>query len=202
MKRFYLLLVLGAALTACQSSPATKDRQFKDSIARADGDKALGNIRFGVTMDEFETQQGQFLAEHNHELYGQYIDKIEGETTSDNQIYEVRIYSNDKEDHQWNELPFRDFLLAKYGMETERNVWVVGDRILSLKRHVFSEATKATLRRWSPGITDAEMRNPWYLRIVDKKLWEIHAQQIRAYEEERQQKAQELEKKNGDLKSL
>lgn len=212
MKKFYLLLAVAAVLGACQSSSkkeaAEKDRLFKDSIARADGEKVLGNMRFGADHYTFYTDKLQFLKDQEKSLYGNSLGKIEGEYTPEKQVYEVRIFSSDCDDHKWDEVPFRDFMLTKYGLETEPNVWVVGDRVFSIVRETFSQRTKEMVMRWAPE-TDPEtaFREFWYLKIESKKWIAENERQMRergkaSEEEARQREAQEQKKKENDLKTL
>lgn len=110
------------------------DRQFKDSIALADGNKVLGNIRFGVTLDEFIDQQFEFIKQHDT-IYGYYIQEIFGYFTPSDELYEVKFYGISHADHSWKDAPFRDFLTEKFGMESKpHNVWIVGDREIAIER--------------------------------------------------------------------
>lgn len=199
MKKFYLLLVLGAALTACQSSSAEKDRQFKDSIARADGDKVLGNIRFGISKEEFEVQQEQFLEEHNDSIYGYYIQEIEGAFTPADQLYQVKFVGVEFMKYPEKEWPFRDFLTEKFGMATryKPNKWVVGDRVISLGQERRNRSIHYALAVAYQTLRDSPNAKiePYYKEFFDFYLMTFVSDSL---SRENQRQIDEMKKKKAD----
>lgn len=138
MKSYFLFWVIVFSLAGCDNRAKELaeqiDLRFKDSIARVDGNKVLGNIQFGITQKEFDLQQELFLKEHHDTIYGYHIQKIKGLFTPEDQLYQVKFYGVDSLDHARKEYPFRDFLTEKFGPESFPNNWIVGDREISIER--------------------------------------------------------------------
>ena len=80
MKKILPLLITTVCFAACYDRPSKeaieKDKVFKDSIALADGDRVLGNIRFPINEDEFEIQREQYQKEHNESVYVYWSHRI------------------------------------------------------------------------------------------------------------------------------
>lgn len=206
MKNILFILAVAAVLGACQSSSkkaaAEKDRLFKDSIARADGDKVLGNIRFGMDPYDFLVAKLQFFKDQDNELYGYYIQDIEGLFSDNDRLYGAKFVGLDTNEYTWDKVPFRDFLLAKFGKETDRNVWRVGDRTIVILRE------KRTL-----GLEYMRKKYGWHAEDMDWNLYPLYMicivsdsmyreQRELRTEENRQREIREQEKRENDLKSL
>lgn len=221
MYRILLMSALIAVLSGCNSKEAKlaaeADRQFKDSIALADGNKVLGNIRFGVTLDEFIDQQFEF-AKQNEKIYGYYIQDIFGYFTPSDELYEVKFYGISHGDRSWKEAPFRDFLTEKFGMESKpHNVWIVGDREIAIERKNRRRSNNYLAKLVYEGITathdlnykvdrDAEF-NFYLMRFTSDSLRkenerQIREQNIQAEKEYKQRQQQQQEQNKSDVNSL
>lgn len=129
MKEFFLLLFFASGFCACMG-PSTKnaDEIFKDSVALADGNKVLGNLRFGISKSEFEMQREIFLKENHDSIYGYYIHNILADFTPKDQLYQIRFISSIYKEMPKEETPFREFCLRKFGKENYPGHWKVGNR--------------------------------------------------------------------------
>lgn len=220
MKEFFFLIFAGI-LIGC-TSPAAQlyeetDLKLKDSIARADGDKVLGNIKFGVSQDEFMDQQIDFLKAQNDSIYGYYIQEIEGAFTPTGQLYEVKFVGIDCDNHNWKEVPFRDFLTDKFGEESvPHNKWIVGNRVISILRERRFKSLNYTLKnkKWPVSPDDPDIRNQYnfYLmrftsdslrRDIERQTLERKNQLEWSQKQEQQERLMQQQKKNeADVRSL
>lgn len=221
MYRFLLLVILIAVVSGCSNKEAKlaaeADRQFKDSIALADGNKVLGNIRFGVTMDEFIDQQFEFIKQHDT-IYGYYIQEIFGYFTPSDELYEVKFYGISHGDHSWKEVPFRDFLTEKFGMESKpHNIWIVGDREIAIERKKRRRSNNYLAKLVYEGITathnlnykvDEKAQYNFYLmRFTSDSLRKENERQhreqnIQAGKEYEKRQQQQQERDKTDVNSL
>ena len=230
MKKILPLLITTVCFAACYDRPSKeaieKDKVFKDSIALADGDRVLGNIRFGINEDEFEIQREQFLKEYNDSVYGYCIQRIEGDFTQQGKLYQVKFLGLDYQDHPSDEYPFRDFLTAKFGLESSSasNRWVVGNRVISIGRENTIMSLRYALQKAytralaSRHLDDAEtepsevqFHNFYTMYFVSDSLRFEHARQIAEQQkakekkthEEMRRKQENMEKrKENDVKTL
>lgn len=221
MCRFLLMSALIAVLSGCNSKEAKlaaeADRQFKDSIALADGNKVLGNIRFGVSMKEFIQQQIEFLNQRDT-IYGYYIQDIRGSYTPSDQLYEVRFYGVSYDNYSWKEVPFRDFLTEKFGMESKpHNIWRVGDREIAIEREERHRSGDYLGKLYYQGATathnldykvdrDAEF-NFYLMRFTSDSLRKENERQlqeksIQSQKEYEQRQQQQQEQNKSDVNSL
>lgn len=133
MKEFVLLLFFASGFCACMG-PSTKnaDEIFKDSVALADGNKVLGNLRFGISKSEFEMQSEIFLKEQHDSIYGYYIHDILADFTPMDQLYQIKFVSSVYKEMTQQETPFREFCLKKFGKENYPGHWTVGNRSINI----------------------------------------------------------------------
>lgn len=129
MKEFLLLLFFASGFYACMGPSAkSADEKFKDSVALADGNKALGSLRFGISKNEFETQSEIFLKENNDSIYGYYIHKILADFTPLDLLYQIKFISSVYKEMPMEEIPFREFCMRKFGKANYQGNWKVGNR--------------------------------------------------------------------------
>ena len=138
MKNLAFLLLFGLLFSRCSHAPAVDvaDIRFKDSIARADGNKLLGNIQFGIDQFEFYDQKDVFLHEQHDSIFGYYIHDVVPNFTREQKLYAATFVCSIYEDQKPEEWPFRDFCLKKFGKEVPHRInhWKVGNRSISVVR--------------------------------------------------------------------
>lgn len=133
MKKGVLFLLGIGCLTGCgYRAQVEADQPFKDSIAQADGNKVLGNIRFGISQEEFERQKKLFSEMQRDTIYGICLQDIKGEFTPQNQLYTVDFISVFRP-QELGRNPFLEFGRIKFGTPTLRDsIWIVGDRRITI----------------------------------------------------------------------
>ena len=133
MKEFVLLLFFASGFYACMGPSAKNaDELFKDSVALADGNKVLGNLRFGISQNEFEMQREIFLKEQHDSIYGYYIHDILADFTPMDQLYQIKFVSSVYKEMPREETPFREFCMRKFGKENYPGHWKVGNRSINI----------------------------------------------------------------------
>ena len=105
---------------------------MKDSIALADGNKALGNIVFGISSSEFFREDMSFMMRNDNRLYGSEIQNIDGLFTNADELCQVTFVSCVEKQFRRGYHPFREFVIKKFGLESSKDNWVVGNRRIIL----------------------------------------------------------------------
>lgn len=145
---------------------------------------------------------------------------IEGEFTPEGKLYQVTFLGLECDDYPLQEYPFRDFLTAKFGLESRSavNRWIVGDREISIRRKRSFPSLQYVLRLnysgalLNRGVTDDKSHKTEFydfyaiffvsdsLRMEnDRQISELHKIEQDVKNEEMWQKQEELA---NDLKSL
>lgn len=135
MRKILILTIVlyGAFVSGCNPNKFKSDKEFKDSIAKADKNTVLGNIKFGISRDEFYKQAEIFYKKQKGCIYNTRIKSIEGNFTEKTEkLYHVLFvcgYWFDSPSDSLPESPYREFVIKKFGEPNDGNDgWVVGDR--------------------------------------------------------------------------
>jgi len=141
IKHMRKVLVLAIVLYSilgygCNKQNVKSDKEYKDSIAQADQNTALGNIKFGISEEEFNKQVAIFNKEQKRCIYNTKIRSIEGKFTAVTQkLYAVIFISRmcfDSPSDSLSESPFKEFIQKKFGKPNiDNNVWLVGNRMIT-----------------------------------------------------------------------
>lgn len=142
MKKITEIIFVVFTLMGCSPTMTKEqieiDKHLKDSIALADGNKVLGNIRFGISQDDFKEQSDIFFDEQHDSIYGLYIQDKIGLFTPDDRLYKVKFISTITAEDKPEKLPFDDFLHKKFGEPTGTKTWIVGDRRIIIRNESLS----------------------------------------------------------------
>lgn len=194
-----------------------KDAAFKDSIAIADGDKVLGNIRFGITYEEFRNEESIFMSENDYSLYGKEIQNIDGLFTNADELCRAIFVSVVEIEKSPKDHPFYPFVSQKFGLESSKNSWLIGSRSIILSFENRSKdmyyAMRESLRiRQSMKMRDyhegaynpIESFNYYVMYIQNDSLYTVYQQEqaesLKHKNEERARKFREVEDAEKALK--
>ena len=181
-----------SAETKSSSKPVIDTVKLKDSLAKvelkkADENKVIGDIEFGITEKVFDKQSAKFIKSLTTEINGYVYKlgnyqfrKIEG-SFEDSKLYRANVigYLQHYEEYESNLIPqvetLKTMLVGKYGDPSERNgapAW-----------HTTQNGYSYLAYRWEIGsktieirVTDRELYYTADLEIYQPKIQEAIAQ--------------------------